>query len=38
MVLEARKWPGVDIQAVIIASAYVGEKNGKKWKDERGAS
>jgi hypothetical protein len=36
-VLEARKWPDVDIQAVIIAGAYTGEKNGEKLKNERGA-
>lgn len=38
MVLEARKWPDVDIQAVIIAGAYVGERSGEKLKSERGAA
>ncbi|WP_321964137.1 hypothetical protein [Paraburkholderia sp. J7] len=38
IVIEARKWPEVDIQAVIIAGAYVGEKNGEKLKSERGAA
>jgi hypothetical protein len=38
MMLEARKWHDVDIQAVIIAAAYVGEKNVDKLKDERGAA
>lgn len=37
IVLAARKWPDVDIQAVIIAGAYVGEKGGEKLKSERGA-
>ncbi|RKF41434.1 hypothetical protein BCY88_31410 [Paraburkholderia fungorum] len=37
IVLEARKWPDVDIQAVVIAGAYVGEKSGGKLKNERGA-
>ena len=36
-VLEARKWPDVDVQAVIIAGAYVGERNGEKLKSERAA-
>lgn len=36
-VLEARKWPDVDIQAVVIAGAYVSEKNSNRLKDERGA-
>ncbi|WP_028222263.1 OmpA family protein [Paraburkholderia oxyphila] len=37
IVLEARKWPDVDVQAVVIAGAYVGEKNGAKLKGERAA-
>ncbi|WP_174479193.1 hypothetical protein [Paraburkholderia bannensis] len=37
IVLEARQWPDVDIQAVVIAGAYVGEKNVEKLKSERGA-
>ncbi|MBB3261960.1 hypothetical protein F4827_006834 [Paraburkholderia bannensis] len=37
IVLEAKKWPDVDIQAVVIAGAYVGEKNAGKLKRERGA-
>jgi hypothetical protein len=37
IVLEAKKWPDVDIQAVVIAGAYVGEKNAEKLKSERGA-
>jgi hypothetical protein len=36
IVLEARKWPDVDIQAVIIAGAYEKEKNGEKLKRTRG--
>jgi hypothetical protein len=37
IVLEAKKWPDVDIQAVVIAGAYIGENNAKKLKSERGA-
>ncbi|MGY6152100.1 hypothetical protein ACW9YK_04555 [Paraburkholderia graminis] len=36
IVLEAKKWPDVDIQAVIIAGAYVGEKDRERLKSERG--
>ncbi|WP_321881577.1 hypothetical protein [Paraburkholderia bannensis] len=37
IVLEAKQWPDVDIQAVVIAGAYVKEKNIEKLKSERGA-
>lgn len=37
MVLNARKWPGVEIQAQIIANAYVGEDNPKMLAESRGA-
>lgn len=37
IVLEAKKWPDVDIQAVVIAGAYVEERNVEKLKSERGA-
>ncbi|WP_322094450.1 hypothetical protein [Paraburkholderia bannensis] len=36
IVLEAKAWPDVAIQAVVIAGAYVGEKNVEKLKSERG--
>lgn len=36
IVVEARKWPDVEIQAVIIAGAYAGEKNIERLKDIRG--
>jgi len=36
IVLAAKKWPDVDIQAVIIAGAYVGEKDRERLKSERG--
>jgi hypothetical protein len=36
IVLEARRWPDVDIQAEVIAGAYVGEQNGKILEGERG--
>ncbi|WP_321818038.1 MULTISPECIES: hypothetical protein [unclassified Paraburkholderia] len=37
IVVEAKKWPDVDIQAVVIAGAYVREQNIEKLKTERGA-
>ncbi|WP_175951191.1 hypothetical protein [Burkholderia sp. BCC0405] len=36
MVLAARQWPNVEIQAQIIASAYVGEDNASKLAKSRG--
>jgi len=36
MVLAARQWPNVEIQAQIIASAYVGEDNTSKLAKSRG--
>ncbi|NTZ86756.1 hypothetical protein FCJ61_28125 [Burkholderia metallica] len=35
-VIEAKKWPNVEIQAVVIAGAFVYEKNIEKLKDIRG--
>ncbi|MDY7804815.1 hypothetical protein [Burkholderia stagnalis] len=35
-VIEAKKWPNVKIQAVVIAGAFVYEKNIEKLKDIRG--
>ncbi|HHL4080158.1 hypothetical protein [Burkholderia sp. A2] len=35
IVIEAKKWPNVEIQAVVIAGAYIKEKNIEKLKDER---
>ncbi|KAG8154991.1 hypothetical protein BFF94_003430 [Burkholderia catarinensis] len=34
--IEAKKWPNVKIQAIIIAGAYVYEKNIEKLKNMRG--
>ncbi|QGZ62888.1 hypothetical protein FAZ98_05440 [Paraburkholderia acidisoli] len=34
-VLEARQWPDVRIQAVVIAGAYVKERNLDRLKEER---
>ncbi|WP_420211804.1 hypothetical protein ACN8ZM_32150 [Burkholderia aenigmatica] len=35
-VIEAKKWPNVEIQAIIIAGAFVYERNIEKLKDIRG--
>ncbi|WP_241017697.1 hypothetical protein [Burkholderia sp. Ac-20349] len=35
-VIEAKKWPNVEIQAIIIAGAFVYERNIEKLKDMRG--
>lgn len=34
-VIEARKWPDVDIQAVVISGAYTEERNGEYLKEAR---
>ncbi|MBN3787575.1 hypothetical protein [Burkholderia sp. Ac-20353] len=34
-VIEAKKWPDVEIQAVIISGAYTKERDGEHLKDER---
>ncbi|UEP22083.1 hypothetical protein LL999_03735 [Burkholderia ambifaria] len=34
-VIEAKNWPGVEIQAVIISGAYTKERSGEQLKDER---
>ncbi|QXE07166.1 hypothetical protein BJG93_34995 [Paraburkholderia sprentiae WSM5005] len=36
MVLNARQWPNVEIQAQIVANAYVGEANAKELAESRG--
>jgi hypothetical protein len=36
MVLNARRWPDVEIQAQIVANAYVGEVNAKELVESRG--
>lgn len=33
---EAKKWPDVQIQAVVMAGAYIGEKNLEELQDRRG--
>ncbi|MEX3933213.1 hypothetical protein AB4Y32_15660 [Paraburkholderia phymatum] len=38
MVLEARKWPGVQMRGIIEANAYVRESNPKELIEERGAA
>jgi hypothetical protein len=38
IVIEAKRWPDVDIQAVVIAGAYIGERNVERLKSERGAT
>lgn len=35
-VIEAKKWPNVEIQAIVIAGAFVYERNIEKLKDMRG--
>ncbi|WP_175694066.1 hypothetical protein [Burkholderia ambifaria] len=35
-VIEAKKWPNVEIQAIVIAGAFVYEKDIEKLKDMRG--
>ncbi|ORT85641.1 hypothetical protein B7G54_13805 [Burkholderia puraquae] len=34
-VIEAKKWPGVEIQAVVISGAYTKERSGELIKDKR---
>ncbi|QTD89066.1 hypothetical protein [Burkholderia anthina] len=34
-VIEAKKWPGVEVQAVVISGAYTKERSGEQLKDER---
>ncbi|EOH6075151.1 hypothetical protein ACMAVI_003530 [Burkholderia cenocepacia] len=34
-VIEAKKWPDVEIQAVVISGAYIKEKDVEKLKNER---
>lgn len=34
-VIEAKKWPDVEIQAVVIAGAYIKERNVEKLKEAR---
>ncbi|MXN77884.1 hypothetical protein GR157_24450 [Burkholderia sp. 4701] len=36
MVLNARRWPDVEVQAQITTSAYVGERNAKELAESRG--
>ncbi|WP_152036629.1 hypothetical protein [Burkholderia pyrrocinia] len=33
--IEAKTWPNVEIQAVVISGAYTKERNGERLKDER---